>query len=275
MKDALLQMDCGRDREKNIEILAALGTQTRGVDLVITPECTNLMGYWPSQDELFPVEDEPVVKMAQKWAKDNETHLILGSVLVRDEERGGAVNRQLSIDKTGEIVSYYDKINMFDVDLPNGERFRESEKFVAGERAVISKVSGANIGHSICYDVRFPELYRALSQNGAEILVIPSAFTRMTGRAHWQSLMRTRAIENGAFVLAPAQCGEYVHNDGSKRGNWGHSIAVSPWGEVLKEMDDQPGVAIVDLDLGRVRDARAQIPAWNSNRAFELEVMGE
>ncbi len=274
MKIALVQTDSGRDREKNIEILAALGEKAKEADVVITPESSNLMGYWPSEDELFDTMDEPVVKMGQAWAKDHKCALILGSVLVKDSKRGGAVNRQLMIDPKGEIVAQYDKINMFDVDLANGERFRESDKFVAGEKAVVTEYDGVKFGHSICFDLRFPNLYRALAQNGAEVIVVPSAFTRMTGRAHWSTLLRARAIETGAFVLAPGQCGEYVHYDGSVRGNWGHSMAVSPWGEVMVEMDHNAGVAIVDVNVEKVRSARQQIPAWKANHEFEMNADG-
>ncbi len=274
MRIAMVQTDCGRDREKNIEILAKLGEEARKADLVVTPEDSNLMGYWPSQDELYTQDEEPVVQMGKAWARDHKVNLILGSVLILDEARGGAVNRQLVINREGEIVQYYDKINMFDVDLPNGEKFRESERFVAGQRAVVTDVEGVQIGLSICFDLRFPQLYRALAQAGAEVIVIPSAFTRLTGRAHWQSLLRARAIENGAFVIAPGQCSSYVHNDGKMRQNWGHSMAVSPWGEVITEMGEAPGVAFVDIDVQRVIDARTQIPAINMNREFTVEGHG-
>jgi predicted amidohydrolase len=169
------------------------------------------------------------------------------------------------IDPEGRITASYDKLHMFDVDLPTGETARESESYEPGDRAVVAQAGDARLGLTICYDLRFPALYRALALAGAEVMTIPAAFTRPTGEAHWEILMRARAIETGSFVLAPAQGG--VHEDG--RGTYGHSIAVGPWGEVLGKLDhDEPGVLVVDLDLPAAAKARRAIPALANARAF-------
>jgi predicted amidohydrolase len=169
------------------------------------------------------------------------------------------------ISPDGEVTATYDKLHMFDVDLPTGETARESAAYEPGDRAVIAEAAGATLGLTVCYDLRFPALYRALALAGAQIMTIPSAFTRPTGEAHWEVLMRARAIETGSFVLAPAQGGR--HEDG--RGTWGHSIIVGPWGEIVGELDhDEPGVLLADLDLSAVAKARAAIPALRNARDF-------
>jgi predicted amidohydrolase len=190
--------------------------------------------------------------------------LLVGSALVRRED-GKAANRSALIGPDGAIATTYDKLHMFDVDLPTGERVRESAAYEPGDRAVTVEAAGAPLGLTICYDMRFPALYRALAVAGAQVLTVPSAFTRPTGAAHWHVLLRARAIETGSFVLAPAQGG--IHEDG--RGTFGHSLAVGPWGEVLGELDhDEPGVLVVDLDLAAAGKARAAIPALANAREF-------
>ena len=192
--------------------------------------------------------------------------ILIGSALVAHaSETGKAANRAVLIDAAGEIVSTYDKLHMFDVDLPTGETARESATYTPGERATVVQTPLGIFGLTICYDMRFPQLYRALALAGAEVMTIPAAFTRPTGAAHWEVLMRARAIETGSFVLAPAQGGR--HEDG--RGTYGHSIAVAPWGEVLAHLDhDEPGVLFADLDLDAPAKARAAIPALRNARAF-------
>jgi predicted amidohydrolase len=192
--------------------------------------------------------------------------LLLGSTAVTADE-GRVFNRSLMFDPNGKTSARYDKINLFDVTLGGTETYRESDGVAPGGQAVVvDGPMGAKIGLSICYDLRFADLYRALAVAGAEILTVPAAFTRPTGEAHWEVLLRARAIETGAFVLAPAQGGQ--HEDG--RGTWGHSMIIDPWGAVVAQLDhDEPGVLIADLDLDRVAEARAKIPAWRGGRAFE------
>jgi len=237
-----------------------------GARLVATPEATNLL----QKDKarlaavLKPLDEDPCVAGLRAAAVELGVWLLIGSALVKRPD-GKAANRSLLVTPTGEIAAWYDKLHMFDVDLPTGETARESESYEPGDRAATADVEGVRLGLSICYDLRFPMLYRALAGAGAEVLTIPAAFTRPTGEAHWEVLMRARAIETGSFVLAPAQGG--FHEDG--RGTYGHSLAVAPWGQVIGKLDhDEPGVLTVDLDLEEVVKARAAIPALKNARAF-------
>lgn len=237
----------------------------QGATFIATPEGTNVLQ--KDKDKLLPqltlLADDPVVQGLQALAKELSVWLLIGSALVKRED-GKAANRAALISPAGQIVATYDKLHMFDVDLPTGETARESETYEPGDRAV-SVVGPAKLGLTICYDVRFPALYRALALAGAEVIVTPAAFTRPTGEAHWEVLLRARAIETGSFVLAPAQGG--FHEDG--RGTYGRTLAVAPWGEVLGKLDhDEPGVLVVDLDLDAVAKARKAIPTLANARAF-------
>jgi len=237
-----------------------------GARLIATPEGTNLLQRRKADllPQLTSLEDDPVVAGLKAEAKALGVWILVGSALVRRDD-GQAANRSALISPDGAITATYDKLHMFDVDLPNGERARESETYAPGDRAMVAEAAGARLGLTVCYDVRFPALYRALSRAGAQVLTVPAAFTRPTGEAHWEVLLRARAIENGAFVLAPAQGGQ--HEDG--RGTWGRTLAVAPWGEVLGKLDhDEPGVLIVDLDLTAVDRARAAIPNLVNAREF-------
>jgi predicted amidohydrolase len=236
-----------------------------GAQLILTPECTNIVQKDRSKLELFSLEDDPVVQGLRAEAKALGVYLLIGSALVRRED-GKAANRQILVGPDGGVVATYDKMHMFDVDLPNGETARESEVYQPGEQAVVAFATPAvKLGLTICYDLRFPALHRALALAGAEIIAAPAAFTRPTGEAHWHVLLRARAIETGSFVLAAAQGG--FHEDG--RGTYGHSLAVDPWGKIVAELDhDEPGVLIADLDLSEAAKARAAIPALKNARAF-------
>jgi len=197
-------------------------------------------------------------------AAELQVWILIGSALVKRDD-GKAANRAVLLSPSGETVATYDKLHMFDVDLPTGETARESAAYEPGDRAVTALAGEAKLGLTICYDMRFPPVYRALALAGAEIIAVPAAFTRPTGQAHWEILLRARAIETGSFVLAPAQGG--FHEDG--RGTWGHSIAIGPWGEILGQLDhDEPGVLVVDLDPAAVGKARSAIPALANARAF-------
>jgi predicted amidohydrolase len=239
---------------------------TKGAKVILTPECTNVVQR--DRSALLPTlktqnEDDVVVGLAQ-LATELDIHIIVGSALVLNES-GKPVNRQLVVSPAGTIVAYYDKMHMFDVDLPTGETARESAVYEPGSRAVLTDIEGVKFGLSICYDVRFAAVYRALAQAGAQILTIPAAFTRPTGEAHWHVLLRARAIETGSFVLAAAQGG--FHEDG--RGTYGHSIIIAPWGAVIGELEhDEPGVLVADLDLSEVTTARRAVPALVNGREF-------
>jgi predicted amidohydrolase len=238
----------------------------KGARLIVTPEGTNILQRAKAQlfEHLAPAEDDACVQGLIAAARDLSVWLLIGSALVKRPD-GKAANRSLLVSPKGEITASYDKLHMFDVDLPTGERHRESNTYEAGDRAVVTDVDGARLGLTICYDLRFPALHRALALAGAQVLTVPSAFTRPTGAAHWEVLMRARAIETGAYVLAAAQGG--THEDG--RATWGHSMVVAPWGEVVGLLDhDEPGVLMADLDMAEVEKARAAIPALQNARAF-------
>jgi deaminated glutathione amidase len=237
-----------------------------GAELIATPEATNILER--DRAKLFailePTETDPCVQGLIALARELKVWLLIGSALVRRED-GGAANRSMLIDPAGRTVATYDKIHMFDVDLPTGERVRESEAYTPGCAASVADTPFGRLGLTVCYDIRFPYLYRALAKAGAEILTVPAAFTRPTGEAHWEILLRARAIEAGAFVLAPAQGGR--HEDG--RGTWGRSMVVGPWGEIVAQaLDDEPGVIAAVLDSAAPGKARAAIPSLVNERAF-------
>jgi len=242
-----------------------------GAEFVLTPECSNIVQ--KNRPKLFEVlttqEEDLCVQGLIALAAELKIWLLIGSALVKRAD-GGAANRSILVAPDGHIAATYDKMHMFDVDLPTGEKARESEAYTPGETAVIAATPLGKLGLTICYDVRFPYLYRALAKGGAEIMTVPACFTRPTGEAHWEILLRARAIETGSFVLAPAQGG--FHEDG--RGTWGRSIAIGPWGEVLALADhDEPGFVIADLDLDAVAKARQAIPALKNERSFDGPVL--
>jgi predicted amidohydrolase len=237
-----------------------------GATFIATPEGTNVLQ--KDRETLLPmltsVEDDIVISGLREAAKELGVSILIGSALVRRDD-GKAANRSVLISLEGAITATYDKLHMFDVDLPNGETARESATYEPGSRAVTAQAGDLKLGMTICYDLRFPALYRALALSGAEVMTIPAAFTRPTGEAHWEVLMRARAIETGSFVLAPAQGGR--HEDG--RGTYGHSIVVAPWGQVVAHLDhDEPGVLLADIDLTAAAKARAAIPALANARPF-------
>ena len=237
-----------------------------GAELIVTPEASNILQRDRALlfEQLTTVEDDPVVQGLADLAAELKVRIVIGSVLVR-REGGRCANRAVVIGPEGRTEATYDKIHMFDVDLPTGERHRESAVYVPGERAVIAPTPSGGLGLTICYDLRFPQLFRRLAQGGATMIAAPAAFTRPTGEAHWEILLRARAIETGAFVLAAAQGG--THEDG--RATWGRSMIVGPWGEVLARAEgDEPGVALADLDLAEAAKARQAIPALANGREF-------
>jgi predicted amidohydrolase len=235
----------------------------QGAKLIATPEMTSLMDMRKGAllGKAVPEADDPALAAFRELAAELKVHLLIGSLPVRLSEQKCA-NRSFLIAPTGAVAARYDKIHMFDVAVNDGQDYRESAKFEPGREAIVADAGPLSLGLSVCYDLRFPHLYRMLAQAGANVLCVPAAFTRVTGQAHWHVLLRARAIENGAYVLAPAQGGH--HADG--RETYGHSLVVAPWGEIIAELGTEPGVLIADLDLALVAEARRKIPALTHDR---------
>jgi deaminated glutathione amidase len=248
-----------------------------GAALVLTPEVTNCVSGSRSRQRavLRHEEDDPTLATLREAASASGVWLLIGSLaLLTHDPDGRFANRSFLIAPDGGIAARYDKIHMFDVDLAGGESYRESSGFRPGARAVTAAAAGARIGMTVCYDLRFPHLYRDLAKAGAEILTVPAAFTVPTGRAHWEVLLRARAVETGCFVLAPAQVGAHRVRQGPERRTWGHSLAVSPWGEVLADAGEAPSVAFAELDLTEIGKARTRIPALLHDRAYACPAPG-
>jgi len=242
-----------------------------GAKLILTPEGTNFLiqDRERRQAALAPDDRDPVVLALTGLAKELGVWLLIGSAIVKSGHQGDerAANRSILIDDQGKRVATYDKLHVYDVDLPTGERWRESAAIRPGERAVVATTLWGGLGLTVCYDIRFPHLHRALARAGASLIAVPAAFTVPTGEAHWEVLLRARAIETGCFVLAPAQGG--AHEDG--RRTWGRSTVVAPWGEVIAKLDnDEPGVLFADLDLDAVARARNAVPQLTHDRDFSL-----
>jgi len=274
-KVGLIQMRSTADPQANLAfVLNAIDEAKRGgADYVQTPETTNIRGV--NRERLFAniVADEhdPTLATLREVARKLAIYIHVGSLAIKASPEK-AVNRSFLIDRKGEIVARYDKIHMFDVDLAGGESYRESNTYRAGELAVLADLPWGRLGLTICYDLRFPALYRALAEAGASFLAIPSAFTKQTGEAHWHVLIRARAIESGCFVFAAAQGG--THEDG--RATFGHSLVVDPWGRILAEAGTEPAVLMVEIDPAEVAAARSRIPSLHHGRRFELvEPMAE
>jgi len=274
MKVALVQLTSSNDPVANLRLVEGFIREAHmgGAEFILTPETTNITSSSRKQQaEALHIEaDDPSLIRLCDLAQELKIWLLIGSLGLKTGDLDARfANRSLLISPAGEIVARYDKIHMFDVDLGNGEVYRESSAYRQGTKAMLAKTDIGNIGMTICYDIRFPDLYRQLAHAGADILTAPAAFTVPTGRAHWHALLRARAIENGCFVLAPAQCGTHDWGKEPRRETYGHSLAVSPWGEVLADGGDTQGVTFVDLDLNDVAKARAKIPSLMHDREFE------
>ncbi|TNC48133.1 carbon-nitrogen hydrolase family protein [Rubellimicrobium rubrum] len=269
MRAALLQISSSDDPRDNLARLRPMVVDAveAGAQLVCTPEVTNCVA---PRGRLFEVatteEDDPVLCGLREEAARRQVWIAMGSLAVRtDDADGRLANRSVLIGPDGAIAARYDKIHMFDVDVSATETWRESQGFRPGGQAVVAPLPFATLGLAICYDLRFPHLFRALAKAGAQVILVPAAFTRPTGEAHWEVLLRARAIETGCFVLAAAQTGEHAGG----RQTHGHSLAVAPWGEVLADAGREPGVTVVDLDLARVEEARRRIPSLLHDRPFD------
>ena len=262
-KIACLQLRSGRQPAENYETTAALIREAAagGAQFIVTPEMTNAVDLNAKRllSDLKGEADAADLKAYRRLAGELGVWLLLGSLAVKLEERLAA-NRSYLIDDNGAVVATYDKIHMFDVDLDGGESYRESSVYRPGDEAVLVETPWGGLGLTICYDLRFPDLYRRLARAGASMIAVPAAFTQQTGEAHWHALLRARAIENGAFVFAPAQGG--THDDG--RETYGHSLIIDPWGKVIAEKDDaEPGIVYADIDPEASERARRRIPNLN------------
>ena len=266
---ACVQPTSGEDVQENLAQVSGLIRQARaaGAELIATPEVSNLVAPRRAATlERSESEGAGSLPAYRALAAELGAWLSIGSLAIKLDGQDRVANRSYLINASGEVVASYDKIHMFDVDLASGESYRESRTFQPGTRAVLAATPWGVLGITVCYDLRFPGLYRQLAQAGADFLSIPAAFTRQTGKAHWHVLQRARAIENGCFVLAAAQCGE--HN--ARRQSYGHSLIVNPWGEVLADGGAAPGVVTAEIDPAEVAKARAMIPSLAHDRDFAL-----
>lgn len=273
MRAAIFQMTSGIDPAANAAAIVEMAARARGegADMLFTPE---MAGYLDRDRQraaatLRSEADDPVLAAVREAAAKHGLWVHLGSIPLKDERADGRwANRSFMIDGSGAIRARYDKIHLFDVDLATGESWRESSVYGPGERVVAVDTPWARMGLSICYDMRFPDLYRALTNAGATVLLMPAAFTVPTGRAHWHILLRARAIEAGCFVIAAAQTGH--HDDG--RETYGHSLIADPWGDLLLDMGAQAGLALADIDLSRIEDVRGRVPAIANRRIIPMDV---
>lgn len=267
---ALAQMNSGMEAQDNLDEIARRAAETRaaGASYVLTPEMSvvfaeNRAGL---KERAGPWEGNEAIARLAEIARENGLFLHIGSLAVALDD-GRFANRSVLFDPRGEIVATYDKIHLFDADLPGIDAYRESATYAGGAEAVVADAGAFRLGFSICYDMRFAALYRALAQAGAQVIAVPAAFTVPTGQAHWHVLLRARAIETGCFILAAAQGGQHANG----RATYGHSLIVAPWGEVIAEADgDAPGIVTATLDLDAVVSARQRVPALANARAFAL-----
>jgi predicted amidohydrolase len=274
MRAALVQLTVTDDPAANLPETLALVQKAvaGGAGFVLTPELTNgLSSSRAQQRNVFRHEEEDETLAAlQEQARAHGIWLLIGSLgLLTHDADGRFANRSFLIAPDGSIAARYDKIHMFDVNVSATEVYRESEGYRPGTRAVLAETPFARIGMTVCYDVRFPALYRRLAQAGAQVITVPAAFNHITGAAHWETLLRARAIETGCFVLAPAQTGFHPETNGKGRRTHGHSLAVAPWGEVLADAGTDPGVTFVDFDVAKVDEARHRVPSLTHDRGFD------
>ena len=267
---AAVQLRSTDDVLENIRLTSDLirEAKSKGADFIATPENTTLMAPdgGAKLDRSYTEAQDPALPAFAALAEELSIWLLIGSLAIKEsEDAKKTANRSFLFDPKGQIAARYSKIHMFDVDLPSGEKYRESNTVAAGNEAVMADLPWCKLGLSICYDLRFPHLYRTFAQKGAKLLAVPSAFTVPTGTAHWHVLLRARAIENGAYVIAPAQGG--THANGRK--TYGHSLIIAPWGEILAEGGVDPGVIVADIDTDVADDARIRVPNLMNDVAFK------
>jgi predicted amidohydrolase len=269
IKIACVQLRSVDDVAENVRAASALirAAHKDGATFIATPENTNLMAAdgGAKLEKSFAEKDDPSIPAFANLAEELGVWLLIGSLAIKVSADKTA-NRSYLFGPNGRIAARYSKVHLFDVNLPSGETYRESDTVAPGAETVVASLPWARIGLSVCYDLRFPQLYRALTKSGAEILTVPSAFTETTGKAHWHILLRARAIENGCFVVAPAQGG--THANGRK--TYGHSLIIGPWGEILAEGGTEPAVIAAEIDLDEIAAVRARLPSLQHDRSFSL-----
>ena len=275
MRAAILQMTSSDMPDENLATVrgALKIAKAGGADILLTPEVTNCLSVSRShqQSVLHGQADDPSLAALRQDAREHGIWVLIGSLALKTGDADGRfANRSILISDTGAIAGWYDKIHMFDVDVTADETYRESDGYRPGDRAVVAQTPLGCFGLSICYDMRFAYLYRDLAQAGAEIITVPAAFSPVTGVAHWESLLRARAIETGCFIIAPAQTGTHPANKGKSRETHGHSLVVAPWGEVLLDAGLEPGLHIVNIDLAEVTRARRRVPSLYHDRPYGL-----
>jgi deaminated glutathione amidase len=274
MRVGLVQLTVTDDPGANLPATLAFVQQaaTDGARMVLTPECTNMLSSNRAHQQatLRTEADDPTLSALRDAAARHGVWLLAGSLGIRtDDPDGRFANRSFLIAPDGAVATRYDKIHMFDVNVSETEVYRESAAYRPGTQAVLADTPEARLGLTVCYDLRFPHLYRRLAQAGAQIITVPAAFNHITGAAHWEPLLRARAIETGCFIVAPAQTGFHAESQGRGRHTHGHSLIVAPWGDVLADAGTAPGVLMADLDLAQVDAARHRIPSLNHDRAFD------
>ncbi|WP_420585346.1 carbon-nitrogen hydrolase family protein [Ruegeria sp.] len=274
MKSALLQITSSDDPAENLATVRAMMAEaaTQGARFILTPEVTNCVSTSTTRQRevLQYEEDDQTLAGLREQAAALGVWLLIGSLAIKTHDADGRfANRAFMIDPQGQIVARYDKIHMFDVQVSESETFRESKNYRPGDKAVLAETDFGGVGMTICYDIRFPHLYAALAQAGARILTVPAAFSPVTGAAHWESLLRARAIESGCWVLAPAQTGEHPKTRGRTRHTYGHSMVVAPWGEVILDAGTDPGIHFFDLDDSSVSEARRRVPSLTHVRPYD------
>lgn len=273
MRTALVQFTSSDDPQDNLDRLVAAIDEAvaQGAGFVLTPEVSNCLSTSRTHQNMVLTlqEQDQTLATLRAQAQRQGIWLLIGSLALKTEDPDGRfANRSFLIDPDGTIIAQYDKIHMFDVNVTPEETYRESDGYRPGEQAVVADAGFARIGMAVCYDLRFPLLHNTLARAGADILTFPAAFSPVTGAAHWEPLLRARAIETGCYVLAPAQTGTHPASRGKARSTYGHSMVISPWGEVLLDAGTEPGIYLVDLDMKTVHAARAKIPALQNARRF-------
>lgn len=274
MKIGLIQFSASDQPKDNLEIVLQMvrDAHAQGARFILTPEATNCIS--TDQDHqrsiFYHQNDDPSLKAYQKIAAELGIYLMIGSLaILSDDPDGRFANRCFLIGPDGNIVAQYDKIHMFDVALSKSETYRESKGYRPGDKMVLADCAFGTVGLTICYDLRFPHLFRALAQAGAQIITVPAAFSPVSGEAHWHVLLRARAIETGCYILAPAQTGTHPATVGKQRQTYGHSLVVAPWGEIIVDAAMQAGITIVEIDLEQVETARRRIPSLQHDRKYQ------
>ncbi len=267
-KAACVQINTSNDMDDNIRTFGDLIRRARdaGADFITTPENVSMLEVGTKNifAKAHPEASHPALAAFRELARETGAWLLAGSLTVKEDGEKRLANRGYLVSPAGEVTARYSKIHMFDVNLPNGESYRESKNYKPGSEAVLADLPWGRLGMTICYDLRFPYLYRDLAHGGADFLTIPSAFTRPTGRAHWHVLQQARAIETGCFVISAAQCGVHA----GERKTYGHSIIVAPWGEILADGGEEPGVIVTEIDTDLIREARNRVPSLEHDRDY-------